>query len=216
MEKIDGLLADLGVSSHQFDSGERGFSIRFEAKLDMRMNQSEGLTAADVLNEYDQDELEKIFRNYGEVENASQLTKQIKEAQKTKKIETTTELKKIIQKCVRKDKENKYLAKVFQALRIEVNDELNVLKEMLQQSLEILNEGGRLVVISYHSLEDRIVKNFIKTGNFKGILQKDFYGNPIMPFKIITKKPIEPSEKEILQNSRARSAKLRIAEKLKT
>src|SRR3990172_4403479 len=198
--EIDGLLADLGVSSHQFDSAERGFSIRFEAKLDMRMNQKEGITAEDILNEYGELKLKQIFREFGEVENAGHVAKTICVARKTKRIETTEELKEAIKKCVRKDKESGYLAKIFQALRIEVNDELNALKEMLEQASEILKTGGRLVVISYHSLEDRLVKNFIRSGNFYGEVKKDFYGNPLTPFKIITKKPIEPEEKEINEN----------------
>ena len=216
IKAIDGLLADLGVSSHQFDSAERGFSIRFDAKLDMRMNQNEGMKAADILNEYDELKLKQIFKEFGEVENAGQVARKICEARKLKKIETTEELKEAIKKCVRKDKESRYLAKVFQALRIEVNDELNALKEMLEQVLEILKPEGRLVVISYHSLEDRLVKNFMRSGNFYGEVKKDFYGNPVTPFKLVTKKPIEPEEQEVNKNSRARSAKLRIAEKLNT
>jgi 16S rRNA (cytosine1402-N4)-methyltransferase len=211
--QIDGILADLGVSSHQFDEAERGFSIRFDAGLDMRMNQQSGKTAAQVLNEYDEVKLKNIFREYGEVENAGRLVKLIVEARLMGPISGTEQLKEIIAPCMPKFKEHQYLAKVFQALRIEVNDEIEVLKQMLQQSLEVLKPGGRLVVMSYHSLEDRLVKNFLKSGNFEGEQQKDFYGNIHRPFSLITKKPIVPNEKEVEENSRARSAKLRVAEK---
>lgn len=213
--QVDGILADLGVSSHQFDEAERGFSIRFDASLDMRMNQQSEKTAAQVLNEYDEAKLKEIFREYGDVENAGRLVKLIVEARLMGQITGTEQLKEIIAPCMPKFKEHQYLAKVFQALRIEVNDEMEVLKQMLQQSLEVLKPGGRLVVMSYHSLEDRLVKNFLKSGNFEGEQQKDFYGNIHRPFSIITKKPIVPNEKEIEENSRARSAKLRIAEKTK-
>ncbi len=213
--QVDGILADLGVSSHQFDEAERGFSIRFDAELDMRMNQSSEKTAAKVLNEYDEHKLKQIFREYGEVDNAGRLVKLITDARLMGQITKTEQLKEIIAPAVPKFKEHQYLAKVFQALRIEVNDEMDVLKEMLQQALEVLKPGGRLVVMSYHSLEDRLVKNFIKSGNFEGEQQKDFYGNIHRPFELINKKPITPSEKENEANSRARSAKLRIAEKIK-
>jgi 16S rRNA (cytosine1402-N4)-methyltransferase len=211
--QVDGILADLGVSSHQFDEAERGFSIRFDATLDMRMNQSNPKTAAKVLNEYDEATLKHIFREYGEVENAGKLVKQIADARLLRPITGTEQLKEVIAPCMPKFREHQYLAKVFQALRIEVNEEIEVLKQMLQQSLEVLKPGGRLVVMSYHSLEDRLVKNFMKSGNFEGEQQKDFYGNIHRPFHLITKKPIVPGEKEIAGNSRARSAKLRIAEK---
>lgn len=210
---IDGLLADLGVSSHQFDEAERGFSIRFDAKLDMRMDQNSRLTAAEVLNEYSEEELKKIFRLYGEVDNAGYLASIIYHNRKDKKIETVNDLKVMITKCVKRGKENQYYAQVFQALRIEVNKELEVLEELLKQSLEVLKPGGRLVVMSYHSLEDRLVKNFTRTGKFEGEVEKDFFGNQITPFVQITRKPIVPDDKEIEGNSRARSAKLRIAEK---
>jgi len=211
--QVDGILADLGVSSHQFDEAERGFSIRFDANLDMRMNQASEKTAAKVLNEYDESKLKHIFREYGEVDNAGRLVKLIADARLMGQIRTTEQLKTIIAPCTPKFKEHQYLAKVFQALRIEVNDEMEVLKQMLQQALEVLKPGGRLVVMSYHSLEDRLVKNFMKSGNFEGEQQKDFYGNIHRPFDLITKKPITPGEVESEENTRARSAKLRIAEK---
>ncbi len=210
---IDGLLADLGVSSHQFDEAERGFSIRFEAKLDMRMDQNGKVTAADVLNTYGEEELKRIFRLYGEVDNAGYLASIIFHNRKDKHIETVNDLKSMIVKCVKKGRENQYYAQVFQALRIEVNKELDVLQELLLQSLDVLKPGGRLVVISYHSLEDRLVKNIMRSGKFEGEVEKDFFGNQLTPFKQITRKPIVPSEKENEENSRARSAKLRIAEK---
>ena len=211
--QVDGILADLGVSSHQFDIADRGFSIRFEAELDMRMNQSSKKTAATVLNEYDENQLKHIFRSYGEIDNAYKLVKLITDARITQPITTTEQLKNIIAPCTPKFKDHQYLAKVFQALRIEVNGEIEVLKEMLKQSLEVLSVGGRLVVMSYHSLEDRLVKNFIKSGNFEGEAIKDFYGNIERPFELITRKPVTPSEEEIERNSRSRSAKLRVAEK---
>jgi 16S rRNA (cytosine1402-N4)-methyltransferase len=210
---IDGLLADLGVSSHQFDEAERGFSIRFDAKLDMRMDQNGKVTAADVLNTYGEDELKRIFRLYGEVDNAGYLASIIFHNRKDKHIETVNDLKVMITKCVKRGKENQYYAQVFQALRIEVNKELDVLQELLLQSLDVLKPGGRLVVISYHSLEDRLVKNIMRSGKFEGEVEKDFYGNQLTPFKQITRKPIVPSDAENVENSRARSAKLRIAEK---
>jgi 16S rRNA (cytosine1402-N4)-methyltransferase len=212
--QVDGILADLGVSSHQFDIADRGFSIRFEAELDMRMNQTSKKTAATVLNEYDENQLKQIFRSYGEVDNAYKLVKLITDARITQPITTTEQLKNIIAPCTPKFKDHQYLAKVFQALRIEVNDEMDVLKEMLKQSLEVLSIGGRLVVMSYHSLEDRLVKNFIKSGNFEGEAIKDFFGNIERPFELITRKPLVPSEAEIERNSRSRSAKLRVAEKV--
>ena len=212
--QVDGILADLGVSSHQFDIADRGFSIRFEAELDMRMNQSSKKTAATVLNEYDENQLKHIFRSYGEIDNAYKLVKLITDGRITQPITTTEQLKNIIAPCTPKFKGRQYLAKVFQALRIEVNDEMEVLKEMLKQSLEVLSVGGRLVVMSYHSLEDRLVKNFIKSGNFEGEAIKDFYGNIDRPFELITRKPVTPSDAEIERNSRSRSAKLRIAEKV--
>lgn len=210
---VNGILADLGVSSHQFDEAERGFSIRQDAKLDMRMDQNAKQTAADVLNTYSEEDLKRVFKLYGEVENAGRLAYAICHNRKEKEITTVNELKAAIEKCVRRGKENQYYAQVFQALRIEVNKELDVLQELLVQSLDILKPGGRLVVMSYHSLEDRLVKNFTRSGKFEGEIEKDFFGNPITPFKQITRKPIMPDEKEIGENSRARSAKLRIVEK---
>jgi len=210
---VDGILADLGVSSHQFDEADRGFSTRFDGNLDMRMDQNGKQTAANVLNEYSEEDLKRIFKLYGEVDNAGKLAYTIVHVRKEKTIETIAGLKIAIDKCVRRGKENQYYAKVFQALRIEVNKELDVLQELLVQSLEVLKEGGRLVVISYHSLEDRLVKNFTRTGKFEGELEKDFFGNPLSPFSNITRKPIMPTEQEVQSNNRARSAKLRIAEK---
>ncbi|MBL7889042.1 MAG: 16S rRNA (cytosine(1402)-N(4))-methyltransferase RsmH [Bacteroidetes bacterium] len=210
---IDGLLADLGVSSHQFDEAERGFSIRFDAKLDMRMDQNGKVTAADVLNTYSEEELKRIFKLYGEVDNAGYLASIIFHSRKEKKIETVNDLKVMITKCVKRGKENQYYAQVFQALRIEVNKELEVLEELLTQSLDVLKPEGRLVVISYHSLEDRLVKNFMRSGKFEGEVEKDFYGNQLTPFKQITRKPIVPSDEELELNTRSRSAKLRVAEK---
>lgn len=210
---IDGLLADLGVSSHQFDQADRGFSTRFDAKLDMRMDQSSKLTAAEVLNTYSEEELKRIFKMYGEVDNAGRLAYLIVHGRNEKKLATINDLKVVIEKCVKRGRENKYYAQVFQALRIEVNKELDALKELLTQSLEVLKPGGRLVIISYQSLEDKLVKNIIRSGKFEGEVEKDFYGNQLAPFKAITRKAIVPTEEEILLNNRARSAKLRVAEK---
>ena len=211
---VDGILADLGVSSHQFDEAERGFSTRFDAQLDMRMDQNQHLTAKDVLNGYEEHQLYRVFAEYGELDNARKLAYLICTTRKDKAIETGNELKELAKKFARRGKENQYFAQLFQALRIEVNNELDVLKELLVQSEEVLRPGGRLVVIAYHSLEDRLVKNFIRSGKFEGDAEKDFYGNSLTPFRLITRKPIVPSEAEMDQNSRARSAKLRIAEKL--
>ncbi len=210
---IDGLLADLGVSSHQFDEAGRGFSIRFDAKLDMRMDRNIKQTAADIINTYSEEDLKRIFKVYGEVDNAGRLANVIFHSKKEKKINTVNDLKAAIEKCVKRGRENQYHAQVFQALRIEVNKELDALQELLLQSLEVLKPGGRLVVISYHSLEDRLVKNIMRSGKFEGEVEKDFYGNKITPFEQITRKPIVPSDSENEENSRARSAKLRIAEK---
>lgn len=210
---IDGLLADLGVSSHQFDEADRGFSTRFDAKLDMRMDRNGKQTAADVLNGYSEEELKRIFKLYGEVDNAGRLAYAIFHARKEKQIETVNDLKTAIDKCVKRGRENQYFAQVFQALRIEVNKELDVLQELLLQSLDVLKPGGRLVVVAYHSLEDRLVKNFMRSGKFEGEVEKDFFGNQLTPFKQVTRKPISPSDEENTENSRARSAKLRIAEK---
>ena len=214
VKQIDGLLADLGVSSHQFDIADRGFSIRFEADLDMRMDQNSDLNAYKVVNSYEQDELRNILKLYGELKRPGTIARVIYEAKENKPIETVNELKDLIRSFAPKMQENKFFAQVFQAIRIEVNDELNALREMLSQAQEILKPGGRLVVISYHSLEDRLVKNLIQKGNFEGELQQDFYGNKLLNFKKISRKPILPTEEEIKRNNRARSAKLRVAEKL--
>ncbi|MDX2171674.1 MAG: 16S rRNA (cytosine(1402)-N(4))-methyltransferase RsmH [Bacteroidota bacterium] len=213
--KVDGILGDLGVSSHQFDEASRGFSIRFDAELDMRMNQQNGLTAKKIINEYEQKQLIYIFREYAEIQNAAKLANVIVENRMQKTIETTNDLKEAIKTCTPKFEEHKYLAKVFQALRIEVNQEIDALKECLTQCVELLTNGSRLVVISYHSLEDRLVKNIIKTGNVEGIEEKDIiFGTVKKVFKNLTTKPIIPSEEEIKNNTRARSAKLRVAIKL--
>lgn len=211
---VDAILADLGVSSHQIDDPDRGFSTRFEADLDMRMDQRQEITAKEILNAYSLNELRSIFRLYGELKNANRIASLIVNGRKENEIKTTDQFKEMISVCAPRNKEHKFFAQVFQALRIEVNEELESLKEFLQQSLQILKPGGRLVVISYHSLEDRLVKNFIKTGNFEGILEKDFYGVPNQVFKQISRKPIVPGEAELKLNRRSRSAKLRIAEKI--
>jgi 16S rRNA (cytosine1402-N4)-methyltransferase len=212
--KVDGILADLGVSSHQIDTPERGFSTRFNAALDMRMDNSSVVTAAEIINTYPTARLQKMFSAYGEITNAATLARTIGDARQHNKINTTSDLIIAIEKCVPRNGTNKYLAQVFQALRIEVNQEIDSLKDLLRESKELLQEGGRLAVISYHSLEDRLVKNYMRYGNFEGIPDKDVYGRDICPFKPLTKKPIEPTEEEIEINSRARSAKLRIAEKI--
>lgn len=211
---VDGILADLGVSSYQFDEGARGFSIRFDGPLDMRMQQNQAKTAADVVNAYPEEELNKIFRLYGEINNSRCMASAICSQRKIKPFETTFQLIEAVEKCVPATRKNKLLAMLFQAIRIEVNEELEVLCEFLEQSSQVLKPGGRLVVISYHSLEDRLVKNFMKTGNFEGKLKKDFYGNNLVDLKPVVNKAIVPNEDEINKNSRARSAKLRIAEKL--
>jgi 16S rRNA (cytosine1402-N4)-methyltransferase len=211
---VDGVLADLGVSSHQFDVGERGFSIRFDGPLDMRMNRKTDLTAEKIVNEYSEEDLVRLFREYGEIKNAKKLVFEIVSARLGTRIKTTMELNDVVGVCVPGKMRNKYLAQVFQALRIEVNDEMGVLKDFLMQAKEVLNPGGRLVVITYHSLEDRLVKNFLRKGSFAGELEKDFFGNPLLDFKMINKKPIVSSAEELAINNRARSAKLRVAEKL--
>lgn len=210
---IDGVLADLGVSSHQFDTAERGFSFRYEAPLDMRMNQEAEMTAADIVNGYEPEELEKILRLYGEVENSRRLAQLICKAREVSPIETTGQLGKAIESALPKFAEHKFLAKVYQALRIEVNQEMRSLEKFLSGAAESLRPGGRLVVITYHSLEDRMVKNFIKAGNIDGKMEKDFYGNSKAPLKAVNRKPVLPQESEIASNTRARSAKLRIAVK---
>jgi 16S rRNA (cytosine1402-N4)-methyltransferase len=212
--KIDGLMADLGISSHQIDSGERGFSTRFQADLDMRMDRNTEKSAKYVINEYSESELHKIFGMYGEVTNAKTIANAIVRERIQQKINTTEELKNILRKFAPRGKENKYFAQVFQALRIEVNDELKALEEMLLQTIDIFKPAGRLVIMSYHSLEDRIVKNFMQKGKFSGEAEKDLYGNLLVPFEPVNRKIIIPSDEEILQNPRARSAKLRVAEKI--
>ncbi len=210
---VDGILADLGVSSHQFDVAGRGFSIRLSGELDMRMNRRQNLTAARVLNEYEEERLAKVFRDYGELTNGHSIAARIVKARSEKSIATFDDLRTVLSRFAHPGRENKFWARVFQALRIEINNELDALKEMLEQALQVLKPGGRLVVISYHSLEDRLVKHFMKTGNFEGIAQKDFFGNVHSPFKMITKKPVVPGSEEISTNSRSRSARLRVAEK---
>ena len=211
---VDGILADLGISSHQIDEASRGFSIRFNAPLDMRMSRESVLTAADVINTYEETELVKIFSKYGEVFNAKTLAKKIVESRNEKSINDIDEFRTVISACADKLHESQYYAKVFQALRIEVNEELDSLKEMLEQAALALCSGGRMVIISYHSLEDRLVKNLISKGKFEGEVEKDLFGNAEnVPLVAITKKPMEASEMEVKKNPRARSAKLRIAEK---
>ncbi len=211
---IDGVLADLGVSSHQFDTAERGFSFRYDAPLDMRMNQEAEMTAEDIVNTYSQDDLENILRIYGEVDNSRKLAQLICRARETGQIRTTADLGNAIGSALPKFAEHKFLAKVYQALRIEVNQEMKSLEKFLSGAAKSLKSGGQLVVITYHSLEDRMVKNFIKAGNIRGEAEKDFYGNVKAPLKAVNRKPILPQENEIASNTRARSAKLRIAEKV--
>jgi 16S rRNA (cytosine1402-N4)-methyltransferase len=212
---VNGILADLGVSSHQFDTRERGFSYRFDADLDMRMDPDIEVSAQDIINTYSEEELHRIFGMYGEIKNAKTLAARIVKARSEAFIKTTSNLVDIINSSVmRGDDRKKYTGQVFQALRITVNDELNSLKKLIEAAAEVLIPGGRLVVITYHSLEDRIVKNYIKAGNFTGKTETDLYGNLHVPFRQVNRKPFEPSEKEIGENIRARSAKLRIAEKL--
>lgn len=212
IRRVDGVLADLGVSSHQFDEADRGFSYRFDAPLDMRMNQAEGMTAAKILNTYTAENLQKILSEYGEVRNSRTLAQALVAARVGKSYQNISDLLAVSDPLSMGDK-MRYRSQVFQALRMEVNDEIGALKDFLQQSLEVLSVGGRLAVITFHSIEDRLVKNFMKSGNFDGELNSDFYGNITRPFKVITKKPIEPSAEEVKNNPRARSAKLRIAER---
>jgi len=215
VKAVDGILADLGVSSHQIDAPERGFSTRFDAHLDMRMDQKGKLTAANILNEYNQEELMIMFSNYAEIRNSRTLAAEIVTSRKNSPIRTSAQLKEIILPLAKRGKENQYLARVYQALRIAVNDELAALRDMLSQTTDVLSVGGRLVVMSYHSLEDRLVKYYINTGSFSGKREKDFYGNLIRPLEPVNRKPITASMDEIAANNRARSAKLRIAEKIK-
>ena len=213
-EGIDGVLADLGVSSHQFDTAERGFSFRYEAPLDMRMNQEATTTAADIVNGYEYEDLERTLRLYGEVDNSRRIAQLICKARETSQIVTTGDLGKAIESALPKFAEHKFLAKVYQALRIEVNQEMRSLEKFLTGAARALKPGGKLVIITYHSLEDRMVKNFIKAGNIEGKMEKDFFGNATAPLKAVNRKPILPQEEEIAANTRARSAKLRIAEKI--
>lgn len=211
---IDGILADLGVSSHQFDTDYRGFSFRFSAPLDMRMNPDGGFTAKDVINSYSEEELERLFRIYGEISQSARLAKLICSARGQREISTTDELGSIIASLLPSFGEHKFLAKVYQALRIEVNQEMRSLEKFLYGAMKSLKSGGRIAIITYHSLEDRMVKNFLKTGSVDGKVTKDIFGNSPSPFRAITKKAVIPQEEEIRGNTRARSAKLRVAEKL--
>ena len=214
VEQVDGILADLGVSSHHFDATERGFSFRGEATLDMRMNQRGRLTAAEVVNQYDHEALTRILGDWGELETPWKVANCIERARKEQPIQTTADLVAAVAPCTPKKNESKFLTKLFQALRIEVNGEMEALKMALEQSLKMLRPGGRLVVISYHSLEDRLVKNFLKSGNFEGQIEKDFFGRSTTPFELITRKAVVPSQEELNRNPRSRSAKLRAAIKL--
>lgn len=214
VEKVDAIFADYGVSSHEFDVAERGFSFRFEGALDMRMNREADKDAAKVVNEYSEEQLRMVFRMFGEIKNAGRLASVICKKRAEKPIKTTVQLKDIAAECAPRATENKYLAQVFQALRIEVNEEMEALKEFMEAAKDLLNPGGRLVVLTYHSLEDRLCKNFMRSGNFEGKIEKDFYGNVISPFKLINRKVVIAGEEELEKNPRARSAKLRIAEKI--
>lgn len=211
--KVDGILADLGVSSYQFDTPEKGFSIRYNGRLDMRMNKNAAVDAANIVNTYDVTTLASVLSRYGELRNAMAIADAVAMAREVKPIETTDELKEAVARFLPRGSENKVLAQIFQALRIEVNEEMKVLELFLGQCADVLNPGGRLVVLSYHSLEDRLVKNFMKTGNADGNLEKDFFGNQLTPYKLLSSKPVVPSDDEIQINNRARSAKLRVAER---
>ena len=214
VEQVDGILADLGVSSHHFDAKHRGFSFRGEAPLDMRMNTRAKRTAADIVNTYDREQLAKVLADYGELDTTWKIANCIERARNIKPIETTAELVEAVKPCTPPKDEAKFLTKLFQALRIEVNGEMEALKMALEQSIKLLAPGGRLVVISYHSLEDRIVKNFMRSGNTEGLIEKDFFGRATTPLKVISKKAIVPSAEEVERNPRSRSAKLRVAEKI--
>lgn len=213
IREVDGILGDLGVSSHQFDEEQRGFSIRGNAPLDMRMNQNGELSAETVVNNYEEQELFLVLKKYGELKNARRIASEIIAARQSRKIKTTGELMDAIRSCAPKFKDHKFYAQVFQAIRIEVNQEMQVLERFLQQTAEVLKPGGRLVVMSYHSLEDRLVKNYMKRGSFDGEIEKDFFGNVLKPFEEVVRHPIIPDEEECERNPRARSAKLRIAER---
>lgn len=214
VEAIDGLLADLGVSSHHFDDETRGFSFRFDAPLDMRMNKRAGMTAADIVNEYDEAKLADVFYLYGEMKNSRRIANAIATYRQQRKIETTADLMAATEKLMRTEKEKKDLARLFQALRIEVNHEMDALRDMLSSASQLLKTGGRLSVITYHSLEDRIVKNVMKAGNAEGKIEQDFFGRTSSPFRLVNNKVITPNDDELLTNPRSRSAKLRIAEKI--
>ncbi len=214
VHEVDGILADLGVSSHQFDAEERGFSIRFDGPLDMRMGKGVEKTAADIISGYSWEEIAAVIRSYSDLKGAGRIARRIKDVHSSSPIKRTGELVEVIRKLAPPNKHNKFLAQVFQALRIEVNNEMQVLKDMLSQTLNVLKPGGVLVVISYHSIEDRLVKNFMRSGDFSGEEKKDFFGNSLSPFRVVTRKPIVPNEVEIEGNNRARSAKLRIAKKV--
>lgn len=213
-KEIDGLIADLGVSFHQFDEQERGFSFRSDAQLDMRMNRKSGLRASDLLRTYDEEQMASVFYRYGELDNSRKIARAVVKARQTKPVVSVKDLSEAVESLVPFNQENKFYAKLFQSLRIEVNREMDALTDMLTQALQILKPGGRMVVITYHSLEDRLVKNFIRTGNFDGTAEKDFYGNLLVPFRAINRKVIVPSEDEVAKNNRARSARMRIAEKI--
>jgi len=211
---VDGILADLGISSHQIDTPDRGFSYTHDGQLDMRMNNQTGVSAREVVNNYDEAQLSRVFYTYGELSEGRRLARQIVHLRAEQPLETTAQLAEALRPCLPKGKENKFLSKIFQALRIEVNKEMEVLESFLLQTTAALNPGGRLVVIAYHSLEDRMVKNFMRSGNLSGEVEKDFFGNPLTPFKVVTRKAITPDDQETITNPRARSAKLRIAEKI--
>lgn len=213
VEQVDGILADLGVSSHHFDAEERGFSFRFDGELDMRMNREAGLSAREVVNGYEEQDLARIFREYGELNSAGRIARAVVQARGRGEIATIAELKEAVGPLIPRNEESKFLAKLFQAIRIEVNREMDALKMMLEQALKVLKPGGRLVVITYHSLEDRLVKNFMRDGNFEGVAEKDFYGRVDTPFEVVTRKALAPSAAEVERNSRSRSAKLRAAQK---
>jgi 16S rRNA (cytosine1402-N4)-methyltransferase len=213
VEQIDGLLADLGVSSHHFDDETRGFSFRFDAPLDMRMNKRAGQTAADVLNNYTEEQLADVFYLYGEMKNARRIAKAVCDYRREKSLQTTADLAEVIEPLMRSEREKKDMARLYQALRIEVNHEMDALRDMLRGATRLLREGGRLSVITYHSLEDRIVKNVMKAGNVEGKVEQDFYGHVTSPFRLVNKVTI-PSDEEQQRNPRSRSAKLRIAEKI--
>ncbi|MBR9831964.1 16S rRNA (cytosine(1402)-N(4))-methyltransferase RsmH [bacterium] len=214
VSELDGILADLGVSSHQFNEGSRGFSIRFDGPLDMRMDQKSPLTAATIVNEYEESVIADILFQYGELRNSRKIAQVLVAARSEKPIKTIEQLKSVLQPLTPWGKENRFLAQVFQALRIEVNGELDSLKALLEQSVEMLKPGGRLSVITYHSLEDRLVKNFMQKGKFEGEVEKDFFGNKLTPFELVNRKPIVPSMEELGENNRSRSAKLRVAKKI--